>query len=56
MLNEHTLDRLHGQRLDGMVHGLTNQATRTTTTELDFTRCTWPCWCSVRATGVTANG
>ena len=36
MLNEHTLDQLRGLRLDGMVHGLTDQATSTSTTELDF--------------------
>ena len=36
MLNEHTLDQLRGLRLDGMVHGLTDQASSTTTTELDF--------------------
>ena len=36
MLNEHTLDQLRGLRLDGMVHGLTDQAGSTTTTELDF--------------------
>ena len=36
MLNEHTLDQLRGLRLDGMVHGLTDQVTSTTTTELDF--------------------
>ena len=36
MLNEHTLDQLRGLRLDGMVHGLTDQAGSATTTELDF--------------------
>ena len=60
MLNEHTLDQLRGLRLDGMVHGLTDQAGSTTTTELDFDRReavrAWRCWCSVRSTGVMANG
>lgn len=36
MLNEHTLNQLRALRLDGMVHALTEQASRSTAAALGF--------------------